>query len=277
MSDKKAAANRNNAQKSTGPKTVSGKVRVSQNARRHGVLSQHLVLENESREEFDQLLSVLQLELQPVGLIEQTLVERIAVSLWRQRRLVRAETADVALKQRLVDGEDILRAANSLGISMSDKRLKTAIAIPRSGDSKVDSNAIGAILSELVRFEMCWEDLPMVEIAEKFPLAYQELVAHGDETKTLEGLIRRLKSEKMTFTQLIQSLIRSYRQDYEQERIDEFVNLYRESAQVRTSVDVIGRYQSTLDNELYKAMRALREAQNWRLSQLASVNGVEEK
>ena len=90
-------------------------------------------------------------------------------------------------------------------------------------------------------------------------------------------MIRRLKSEKMTFTQLIQSLIRSYRQDYEQERIDEFVNLYRESAQVRTSVDVIGRYQSTLDNELYKAMRALREAQNWRLSQLASVNGVEEK
>ena len=277
MSDKKAAANRNNAQKSTGPKTVSGKVRVSQNARRHGVLSQHLVLENESREEFDQLLSVLQLELQPVGLIEQTLVERIAVSLWRQRRLVRAETADVALKQRLVDGEDILRAANSLGISMSDKRLKTAIAIPRSGDSKVDSNAIGAILSELVRLEMCWEDLSAVEMAERFPLAYQELIAYGDETETLEGLIRRLKSEKMTFTQLIQSLIISYRQDYEQERIDEFVNLYRESAQVRTSVDVIGRYQSTLDNELYKAMRALREAQNWRLSQLASVNGVEEK
>ena len=114
-------------------------------------------------------------------------------------------------------------------------------------------------------------------MAEKFPLAFQELIAHGDETETLEGLILRLKSEMMTFTQLIQSLIISYRQDYEQERIDEFVNLYRESAQVRTSVDVIGRYQSTLDNELYKAMRALRETQNWRLSQLASVNGVEEK
>ena len=277
MSDKKAVSNRKNAQKSTGPKTAPGKARVSQNAQRHGVLSQHLVLENENREEFDQLLAALQQELHPVGLVEQTLVERIAVSLWRQRRLVRAETADVALKQRLVDGEDILRAAHSLGISASDKRLKTAIAIPRNGGSKVDVGAIAAILSELVRLEMQWEDLSDVEVAEKFPLAYQELVAYGDETGTFEGLILQLKGENMTVEQLMQSLIMSYRQDYEQERIDEFVNLYRDSAQVRTSVDVIGRYQSTLDNELYKAMRALREAQNWRLSQLASVNGIEEK
>jgi hypothetical protein len=36
-SERKRAANRANAQRSTGPKTVAGKARVSQNARRHGL------------------------------------------------------------------------------------------------------------------------------------------------------------------------------------------------------------------------------------------------
>jgi hypothetical protein len=32
--------------------------------------------------------------------------------------------------------------------------------------------------------------------------------------------------------------------------------------------DKLSRYQSSLDNELYKAMRALRQAQSWRLDVL---------
>lgn len=52
-----------------------------------------------------------------------------------------------------------------------------------------------------------------------------------------------------------------YRQMDDQERIKELVHLYRDSAQIRASVDLIGRYQSALDNELYKAMCALLETQ----------------
>lgn len=105
MSDKKQAANRLNSRKSTGPKTLAGKRSVSQNARQHGILSTHLFLENESREEFSFLLETLQQELAPVGLLENTLVERVAVSIWRQRRLVRSESAEVAMRQRLIDSE----------------------------------------------------------------------------------------------------------------------------------------------------------------------------
>ena len=92
-------SNRENAQKSTGPRTDRGKSIVSQNARKHGLLSQHLIIKGESKEEFDALLSELISDLEPVGLVEFSLAERVAIALWRQRRIVRAESASVALKQ----------------------------------------------------------------------------------------------------------------------------------------------------------------------------------
>ena len=98
-SDKKITSNRTNAQKSTGPKSAAGKAIVAQNARTHGLLSRSLIIEGESQEEFSGLLTLLSDEFQPVGLVEQALVERVAIALWRQRRLVRAESAEVSLNQ----------------------------------------------------------------------------------------------------------------------------------------------------------------------------------
>ena len=51
----KAESNRNNALKSTGPKSPAGKAISAQNRLSHGVLSSHLILPNESRDEFDAL------------------------------------------------------------------------------------------------------------------------------------------------------------------------------------------------------------------------------
>src|SRR5659263_138113 len=80
----------------TGQKTEVGKARSSENAIRHGVLSRKLLLPDESAADDQDLLSALLGELSPIGVVEQLLVERIAVSIWRQRRMVGAETAAVA-------------------------------------------------------------------------------------------------------------------------------------------------------------------------------------
>lgn len=60
---KKAAANRRNAQLSTGPRTKEGKSRSRQNAVKHGILSSALLILDgdgaEDRSEFDELLSAL--------------------------------------------------------------------------------------------------------------------------------------------------------------------------------------------------------------------------
>jgi len=76
ISERKLAANRANAQLSTGPRTPEGKARSSRNALKHGLLSSQILLEHESAEELEALREGLYEELQPIGALEETLVEK---------------------------------------------------------------------------------------------------------------------------------------------------------------------------------------------------------
>jgi hypothetical protein len=90
-SDKQAQANRRNALKSTGPKTPEGKAAVRQNATKHGLLSQDVLLPEEDAAALEELGERLRAELQPVGELEGMLVDRIIAAYWRLRRLGRVE------------------------------------------------------------------------------------------------------------------------------------------------------------------------------------------
>ncbi len=90
-SDKQIDANRRNARKSTGPKTSEGKARASRNATRHGLLSEDILLSSEDVEDLEELSELLWDELQPVGELENHLVERIIAARWRLYRLGRVE------------------------------------------------------------------------------------------------------------------------------------------------------------------------------------------
>ena len=84
-------SNRRNALKSTGPKTPEGKAAVRLNALQHGLLSQEILLPGEDGEALRELGERLRAELQPVGGIENLLVDRITSLIWRLRRLARVE------------------------------------------------------------------------------------------------------------------------------------------------------------------------------------------
>ena len=117
---RRTQANNQNALHSTGPRTAEGKVSSSGNAMQHGILSRHLIFPGESRGEFDTLLLQLMMEQQPVGTLEQALVERMAVALWRQRRLVAAESAQLQLQQAERTHLDFLRVKQITGIAVMD-------------------------------------------------------------------------------------------------------------------------------------------------------------
>ena len=53
-SEKKRLSTRRNAQKSTGPRSASGKAGVSRNALKHGLLSRHLIIAGDSQEVFSE-------------------------------------------------------------------------------------------------------------------------------------------------------------------------------------------------------------------------------
>ena len=89
-------ANRNNAKKSTGPRTEEGKTRVANNALKHGLLARDTVLPGEDPAEFDSQLSALEADLQPANSLEFEPVRQIADAQWRMRRLTRLETGFLA-------------------------------------------------------------------------------------------------------------------------------------------------------------------------------------
>jgi hypothetical protein len=94
-SAKKIEANRQNAQSSTGPKTVEGKKTVSCNARKHGLLAKEIVITTgdgkEDQAEFDVMLAELRDTYHPIGIAEDLLVQELAISYWRSARALRCE------------------------------------------------------------------------------------------------------------------------------------------------------------------------------------------
>ncbi len=89
-------ANRNNAKKSTGPRTEEGKSRVAKNALKHGLLARDTVLPGEDPADFDRQLSALEADIHPANSLEFELVRQIADAQWRMRRLTRLETGFLA-------------------------------------------------------------------------------------------------------------------------------------------------------------------------------------
>ena len=85
-------ANRKNAQKSTGPKTIEGKKAVAKNALKHGLFTNEAVIAGESLQDYNTLRDKTLEELSPVGNMETILAERIVSLTWRLKRIERFQS-----------------------------------------------------------------------------------------------------------------------------------------------------------------------------------------
>src|SRR4051812_21285063 len=92
ISEKRRAANRANARKSTGPRSAAGKGISSRNATTHGLTCSPVgavgpVLPGESEEQYRALRDRLFSELRPAGAMQAEIVEQLAQAIWRLRRI----------------------------------------------------------------------------------------------------------------------------------------------------------------------------------------------
>ncbi len=92
ITPKQLEANRQNALKSTGPKTPEGKSLVALNPIKHGLLSKEVLLAHEDENSLVELGKRLRHQLAPVGELELMLVDRVISAAWRLRRILRIET-----------------------------------------------------------------------------------------------------------------------------------------------------------------------------------------
>ena len=86
-SEAQMAANRRNAQASTGPRTAEGKARVAQNGLKHGLCSERVVLPGEDPEGLAALVEDLVALWRPANAMELALLREYAAATWRLGRI----------------------------------------------------------------------------------------------------------------------------------------------------------------------------------------------
>lgn len=93
LSARKAAANRANAAKSTGPRTAEGKAKSSCNALVHGLTARCALLPGEDPADYRAFERRMLADLRPLGAVQALLAEQIVQTGWRLRRVPAAEAA----------------------------------------------------------------------------------------------------------------------------------------------------------------------------------------
>jgi hypothetical protein len=97
LSDARLAANRANAQHSTGPRTEEGKATVCLNAVKTGLTGRTVLLPFEEAAPYKALMTEYEKALQPVGVEERALVQSLVDCRWRLDRIPGLEMALLTL------------------------------------------------------------------------------------------------------------------------------------------------------------------------------------
>ena len=138
----RAAINRRNAQKSTGPRTPEGKNRSKFNAVKHGMTARTLVLPDEDANVLQMRLETWIADLKPQNDVEQALVEHAVHASWK---LERADRAEVARLSRIIE---------SVPAAEANRQHEEAAALGRrlfsDRDLAGDANLQGEILNALL-------------------------------------------------------------------------------------------------------------------------------
>jgi len=266
VSERQLTANRENAKNSTGPKSKNGQAVACQNATQHGLFSSRFLLEGEDPAEFHELLAELQATLRPVGAVELGLVERIAVTMWRQRRLMRAETATLRLSRqpkKIASG-----VSSELGLCFSAE-LKEDDLKPYDAEQ---AEWCEKALEEIEALEELDFDIEFKTLPKAAPLFFAQLKSDAeDDGEDIEAYLKDYDKGLPGYAMYIARWCRE-----ELCKAEKRPHVLALADQLRTkrlvlppdTLALFTRYQTTLDNQLYKALRAFREAQEWRLKTL---------
>jgi len=140
----------------SGPKTPEGKTRSSRNALKHGLTARDAVLPEENEQDFLDLLRDLQDDLEPEGVVEETLVRHLAEAQWRLNRIARLETGILRNRMRVVREKDYEDDDDE---DENEQEENDAPATERDLDTEIMASAFvmdvnrGDSLSKLSRYE----------------------------------------------------------------------------------------------------------------------------
>jgi len=127
----RAATNRANSERSTGPRTADGKQRSSLNALRHGLTGHVVVLPTEDQAAYERHLLRFVDQFQPKGALEEQLVQSLGDATWRLNRVPATEATflTLAAEDQLVSiRTNEPRAAGALALAKALHHQSRALA-----------------------------------------------------------------------------------------------------------------------------------------------------
>ena len=284
---KKLEANRKNALQSTGPKTAEGKQIVKFNALKHGLLSKEIIIADgegqEDQNAFQDLHSQLNIDLMPVGVLEEILVEKIAICYWRLKRAVRSETGEIRKRLDTFSWRSLMARADqfrsekqfrslspdhheflksSIGVSyligvLEDllRDVKSAGFLTERSEKSLLANfdcEEGSFAEMCLAFSFMAKDDPRITAED--PEGHKDT---PDPARCKELLIDVIKN-KMKSLQLVKKEVE------ENETLETDATFASHSLPPALEMDKILRYETTIERQLYRAMSQLERLQRQR-------------
>ncbi len=273
----KIEANRRNARRSTGPRTLEGKKVVRWNALKHGLLAQEVLIQagdgKENKAEFNGLLAQLRVDRQPKGIVEEMQVEKIAICYWRLRRVLRCEIGEIRNELDTAEQKE-----NSEQIEKVERAIYSDSYYIRWGlrDSSMGLEYLIDLLEEIK------EDVKQIGYLSES--GHKRLTEYfGDDEEHLANRCRAFNPVEAAEPDHVGGVPRKCKKSIlqelneEQERLEDLrrrteahENLRLESKLSRLHLpskdvlDKILRYETTIERQLHRAMSQLEQLQRQR-------------
>ena len=277
-----------------GPATPDGKAVVRWNATRHGISSPKPVVPGmEKKEDWESHLEGIMENLAPVGHLEVTLAERIALLSWRLHRVTRYETEAISLSQEKIE-EDIHdrdRLLNSFrngpfqvthpqDIRFEDKHdRKTHSALKRFPSLKPGKTLNGEDASSIVwsvlmaaqkdlEEEIDVEGLELPGVPEDTIITELPAMKVGDVRRCVESIAQAASRNPEELLKAATESARSARvsSEYRREEMEKDVSRYHRERILpdEKTLEKISRYEAHLSRQLYHALHELENLQKHR-------------
>ncbi|HEG43791.1 MAG TPA: hypothetical protein ENH94_07075 [Phycisphaerales bacterium] len=147
---KQIDANRQNAQKSTGPKTSKGKSVAAQNSLKHGMFTGQIIINGESQDEFELHRNRLFEQFKPSDPLEEIYVGRIVTHSWLLKRSIRFQTAVINSLHHSHRNKPVIKLPGILRPKKDDSPPPPDLEL---GDVAVKDFANAKVLDNLIKHE----------------------------------------------------------------------------------------------------------------------------
>jgi hypothetical protein len=198
-----------------------------------------------------------------VGTLELVLVEKIAAVIWKQKRLAEANSASVQLATR----PENYKVRDLIGKALGGENVSLDDLLPLNEDDYVQITWCNNITSEyedLTAEDLAGED--MTVLSKKAPLIYKQFCDEAQEEEVSPAeYIKSLTKDLMGWVVELKHWCNQELKKYEtREKTQPILQLVQRKETAHMGLELMNRYQTASDNELYRAMDALRKQQEWR-------------